>query len=91
MTDTSTYRSTLWRRLVSESDTDPLNSTVNLGGNPSLYIPPDRAESNPNISVSRFIDESPFTGPGTRLQSQRDGMERECRQGLTKLCIVFKN
>ena len=75
MTDTSTYQSTLQRRLVSESDTDPLNSTVNPWGNPSQYIPPDRAESNPNISVSGFIDESPKTGPGSCLQSQREGTE----------------
>ena len=66
---------TLRRRSVSESDTDSLNCTVNPCGNPSLYIPPDRAKSNPNISVSGFIDESPYTGPGTRLHSQREGME----------------
>ena len=35
----------------------------------------DRAESNPNVSVSGFIDESPNTGPGTWLQSQRNGSE----------------
>ena len=50
---------------MSESDTDQLNSTVNPRGNPSKYIPPDQAKSNPNISVSEFIDESPYTGPGT--------------------------
>ena len=27
------------------------------------------------MSVSGFIDESPYTGPVTRLQSQREGME----------------
>ena len=75
MTDTTTYPSTLRRRSVSESDTDPLNSTVDPQGYPSLYIPPDRAKLNPNISVSRFIDESPYNGPGTRLQWQREEME----------------
>ena len=61
--------------MVSESDTVLLNSTVNPQGYPSLYIPPDRDKSNPNISVSGFIDESPYTGPGTHLQLQREGME----------------
>ena len=75
MTDATTYRSTPRRQLVSKSDTDLLNSTVNLQGNPNLNIPPDRAESNPNISVSGFIDESPYTGQGTQLQLQREGME----------------
>ena len=71
MTDTPTYRSTLfWRRSVSESDTDPLNSTVNLRGNPSQYIPPDRAESNPNISVSAFINESPYNEAGEIVASE---------------------
>ena len=32
-------------------------------------------ESNPNLSISGFIDESPFAGPGTRLQLQREGIE----------------
>ena len=75
MTDTGTYPSTLQRRSVSESDTDLLNSTINQRGNPSLYFPPDKAKSNPNISVSGFIDESPYSGPSTRLQSQWEGME----------------
>ena len=52
-----------------------LNSTVNLHGNPSQFVPPDGAESNPNVSVSGFIDESPCTGPGTHLQLQLDGIE----------------
>ena len=69
MTDTSLYRYTLRRCWVSESDNDLLNSTVNPQSNPSRFIPPDRAESNPNVSVLGFIDESPYTGPGTRLQS----------------------
>ena len=60
---------------MSESDTDPLNSTVNPQGNPSQFIPPDQAESNPNIFVSRFIDESPYTGPGTHLQLQQEEVE----------------
>ena len=60
---------------MSESDTDPLNSTVNPWGNSSQYIPPDQVESNPNIPVSSFIYESPYMGRGTRLQSQQEGME----------------
>ena len=75
MTDTSLYRSTLPRRLVSESDNDLMNSTVNPWINPSRFIPPDRAESNPNVSGSGFIDESPYAGPETRLQSQRNRSE----------------
>ena len=55
---------------MSESDTDPLNSTVNLRGNPSQYIPPDRAESNPNISVSAFINESPYNEAGEIVASE---------------------
>ena len=75
MTDTTTYQSTLRRRSVSESDTDLLNSNVNPWGNLNLYVPPDQAELNPNMSVSRFIDESPYTSPGTHLHSQWEGME----------------
>ena len=75
MTDSNLYQSTLWRRLVSDSDNDPLNSTANPRINPSRFIPPDQAESNPNVSVSGFIDESTYTGPGTRLQSQQDQSE----------------
>ena len=70
MTDANLYQSTLRRRLVSESDNDPMNSTANPWINPCRFIPPDRAESHPNVSVSGFIDESPYTDPGTRLQSQ---------------------
>ena len=44
-------------------------------GNPIQYIPSDQAESYPNISVSGFIDESPYNGPGTCLQLQQEGME----------------
>ena len=86
MTDTSTYQSTLWRCSVSESDTDPLNSTVNLRGNPSLYIPPNQAKSNPNKSVSGFIDKLPYTGLGTCLQLQREGMETR----ITKIMNWFQ-
>ena len=73
--DTGIHQSTLQRGLVSESDTDPLNSIVNPQGNPSQYIPPGWAKSNPNISVSHFIDEFPYTGLGTWLQSQQKGTE----------------
>ena len=38
-------------------------------------VPTDRAESNPNLLISGFIDESPFAGPGTCLQSRREGVE----------------
>ena len=38
-----------------------------------MNIPPQRAESNPNILG--FIDESPDTGPGKRLQLQWEGIE----------------
>ena len=44
--------------MVSESYTDILNSPVNPPGNPYLYVPPDQAELNPNMSISGFIDES---------------------------------
>ena len=51
MTDASIYRSTLQRHLVSESDTDSLNSIVNPQGNPGQFVPPDRVQSNPNVSL----------------------------------------
>ena len=38
MTDKSTYRSTLRRHSVSESDTDPLNSTANPQGKEGFAI-----------------------------------------------------
>ena len=44
-----------------------MSSTINPTGN-IYYAPPDRAESNPNLLISGFIDESPFAGPGTWLQ-----------------------
>ena len=47
MADTKLYRSTLRKQSVSESDTDPLNSTANLRGNPSQFFPSDQAELNP--------------------------------------------
>ena len=74
MSDKNSYRASLWRRSVSETDNDPLSSTINPTGN-IYYAPPDRAESNPNLSISGFIDESPFASPGTRLQSRREGAE----------------
>ena len=39
------------------------------------FIPLGRAESHPNVSGSGFIDESHYTGPGTRLQSLRNRSE----------------
>ena len=39
---------------------DPLNSAINLRGNPIIYIPSEKVESNPNILG--FIDESPYRG-----------------------------
>ena len=73
MSDTGAYQSTPRRRSVSESESDPMNSTINLQGNPKMYVPPERPKSNPNISG--LIDESLYTGPGTRLQLQREGIE----------------
>ena len=73
MSNTGASQPTVRRRLVSESESDPLNSTINPRGNPRMYIPSERAESNPNILG--FIDESLYTGPGTCLQSQLEGIE----------------
>ena len=67
MTDTSSIQSSFWSHSVSESDNDQMNSTANLRINLSFFIPLDGTESNPNVSVSGFIDEFPFTGPGTQL------------------------
>ena len=67
MSDTSTCRPTPRRRSVSESESDPTNSTVNPRQDPNKYIPSERAESNPKILG--FMDESAYMGPGTRLQS----------------------
>ena len=63
MSDIGAYRPTLRRRSVSESDSDPLNSTINPRGNVRIFIPSERAESNPNLFA--FIDESPYKGLGT--------------------------
>ena len=60
---------------MSKSDNDPMNSTVNPRINPNQFIPSGQAESHPNVSGSGFIDESPYTGPGTRLQAQRNRSE----------------
>ena len=84
MTDKNSYRASLWRRSVSETDNDPLSSTINPTGN-IYYAPPDRAESNPNLLISGFIDESPFAGPGTRLQSRREGTESKTDKISTRL------
>ena len=43
-------------------------------------VPTDRAESNPNLLISGFIDESPCAGPGTRLQSRRKGVESRTKR-----------
>ena len=39
----------------------------------------------PNLSISRFIDKSPFAGPGTRLQSQREGIESRTNRIFDRL------
>ena len=75
MVDTYLYRSTLRKLSLSGSDTDSLNSTVNPRGNPSQFVPPERAESNPTVSVSGFIDKTLYRGPGTCLQAQREWIE----------------
>ena len=74
ITDNTAYRASLWRRSVSETDTDPLSSTINPKGI-NYYVPTDTAKSNPNLSISGFKDEIPFAGPGTRLQSWREVVE----------------
>ena len=71
MTDNNSYRASLRRRSVSETDTE--------------YAPPDRAKSNPNLSISGFIDESLFAGPGTCLQSQREGIESRVNKIASRL------
>ena len=40
-----------------------------------MIYPLDQAESNPNVSVSGFIDKSPYTGPEIQLQSQQNQSE----------------
>ena len=84
MTDNNLYRASLRRRSVSETDTDPLSSTINQTRN-IYYAPPDRAKTNPNLSISGFIDESPFAGPGTHLQSRREGIESRTNKISTRL------
>ena len=79
MTENTSYRASLRRRSVSETDTDPLSSMISPKGI-SYYIPNDRAESNPNMSISGFIDESPFAGPNTWLQSRREGVEAKTKK-----------
>ena len=59
MSNTGASWPTLQRRSVSKSESDLINSTINPRGNPRIYIPSERKESNPNISG--FIDESPYT------------------------------
>ena len=73
MSNTAGSRPSLCRRSVSESESDPLNSTINPRCNIDMNFPPERSESNPNISG--FIDESPYRGPGTWLQSRQEGYE----------------
>ena len=87
MTDDNSYWASLRRCSVSETDTDPLSSTINPKGN-IYYAQPDRAKSNPNLSISGFIDESPFAGPGTRLQSRREGVESRTKKISDRLEIL---
>ena len=87
MTDNTAYRASLRRRSVSETDTDPLSSTINPKGI-NYYVPTDRAESNHNLSISGFIDESPFACPGTRLQSRREGVELRTKKISDRLEIL---
>ena len=54
---------------MSESDTDPMNSTAYPRIYPNQFIPPGRTESQPNVSGSGFIDEHTYIGPGMRPQS----------------------
>ena len=54
MSDTGASQPTLRRSLVSQSESDPLNSPINPRGNVRMFIPSERAESNPN--ASGFID-----------------------------------
>ena len=54
---------------MSESDTDPMNSTANPRIYPNQFIPPGQTESQHNVSGSRFIDGHTYIGPGMRPQS----------------------
>ena len=87
MTDDTSYRASLRRRLLSETDTDPLSSTINPK-EISYYVPPDRVKSNPNLSISGFIDNSPFAGPGTHLQSRQEGVESRTNKISNRLEIL---
>ena len=84
MTDNNSYRASLWRCSVSETDTNPLSSTINPTRN-IYYAPPNRAESNHNLLISGFIDESPFASPGIRLQSWQEGIESRTNKISTRL------
>ena len=79
MTENTLYQASLRRHSVSVTDTDPLSSTINPKGI-NYYVPTDRAKSNPNLSISGFIDESPFAGPGTHLQLWREGVESRTKK-----------
>ena len=84
MTDNNSYRASLRRHSVSETDTDPLSITINPIGN-IYYAPPDTAESNPNLLICGFIDESLFAGPGTHLKSQQEGIESRVNKIASRL------
>ena len=71
---------------MSESDTDSMNSTVNLRENPNFCVPPEKVEYSPNMSVSGFIDKSPYTEPGTFLQSQWEEIEARTNRFLDRFC-----
>ena len=66
MTDPNLCQPSLQRHSVSESDTDPMNSTANPRIYPNWFTPPGRAESQPNVSGLGFI-----TGPEIRPQSKK--------------------
>ena len=74
---------------MSEKESDPLNSTINPRGNVRMFIPSERAESNPNILG--FIDESLYMGPGMHLQSQREEIEMRTDKILNKFHRLQKN
>ena len=69
------------RRSVSESDHDLFDSPPTpVGSTPIPGIPnysDGRFNSQPNITGSGFIDESPWRGLGTRLQSEIRGGQDE--------------
>ena len=48
----------------------------------------DRADSNPNLSISGFIDESLFASPGTSLQLRREGVESRTKKNSDWLEIL---